>query len=70
MFFVFFYRNDDQNDAKPVANDENWDNECISETDIQSHYYALKLPKDNIMVVDTKEKYYRCLDVVTQVCTC
>lgn len=66
QYRVSMLQNKDKISASSVANNEDWDNECISDIDIQNHYYALKLPKDNIIVVDTKDKFYNCLDVVTQ----
>ena len=49
------------------AEEEDWDTECYTESEIQAAYYQLSLPLESIEVVDTVEKYRQCMEYITKV---
>lgn len=49
-----------------VVESEDWESECYTESEIQAAYYQLSLPLDCVEVVDTVEKYNRCVEHITK----
>ncbi|KAL3871620.1 hypothetical protein ACJMK2_039607 [Sinanodonta woodiana] len=46
--------------------EESWDDECFSQTEIDSHYYSLSLPPEAITLVDTRKKCQPCILAITK----
>ena len=46
--------------------EEDWDRACYSEAEMAAGYHQLSLDVDQIIVIDTAEKYKQCMLHLTQ----
>ncbi|KAK3600347.1 hypothetical protein CHS0354_015943 [Potamilus streckersoni] len=46
--------------------EESWDEECFSQTEMDSYYYNLSLPPEAITLVDTRKKCQPCIQAITK----